>query len=333
MRRWWEASQRAGIDYVGVPDSPMIARELGVTAAYCAASTDRIGIMSAVTNPVSRDPSVTASMLFSLDEIAPGRITCGIGTGDSALWSVGLTPARVAELQEFVVAVKGLLRGEQVTFRERTLKPAWREWSPPVDVPVYVACAGPKVLRMAAQHADGMIIFMGFHPENIEFVQRTIEEACAEVDRDPAELHVWWQTTVNFGDTVEEAMERSLGINTSWMTMGTLQGKQIPEELQETLVKFNADMEDVGAAYSDHDRGRVLVSRAKELGIYEWIISRAPGFWGPPEVIAERLAAYADQGMTRWQFYVAPFHGDRAGFIDTFAEGVLPDLARLRTRT
>ena len=81
VRTWWEASERAGIDYVGVPDSPVIARELGVTAAYCATATDRIGIMSAVTNPVSRDPSVTASMLFSLDEIAPGRVACGIGTG------------------------------------------------------------------------------------------------------------------------------------------------------------------------------------------------------------------------------------------------------------
>ena len=125
-------------------------------------------------------------------------------------------------------------------------------------------------------------------------------------------------------------MERSLGVNTSWMTMRGLQGKQIPEELHETLVKFNADMEDVAAAYSDHDRGRVLVTRAKELGIYDWIISRAPGFWGPPEVIAERLSAYADMGMTRWQFYVAPFHGDRTRFIEQFAGGVLPRLAELR---
>ncbi len=113
---------------------------------------------------------------------------------------------------------------------------------------------------MGAQHADGLIVFMGFHPDNIEFVHTNIEEACAEVGRDPSELHVWWQTTVNFADTVAEAMDRSLGVNTSWMTMRGPQGKQIPEEIREPLEKFNADMESVAAACSDHDRGRVLVS-------------------------------------------------------------------------
>jgi 5,10-methylenetetrahydromethanopterin reductase len=327
VRTWWEACDAAGIDFVGVPDSPMIARELVVSAAYCAASTRTVGVMTAVTNPVSRDPSVLASSLLTLDELAPGRIACGIGTGDSALWSVGLRPARIAQLQAFVQALRGLLRGEQVEYRERTFAPAWQDWEPPARVPVYVACAGPKVLRMAAQTADGVIVFMGFAPENIALVRTTIEEGCAEVGRDPSELRVWWQTTVNFADTVEEAMERSLGVNTSWMTMRSLEGKQIPEEVVGKLVRFNADMEDVAAAYGDHDRGRVLVERAKEQGIYEWIVSRAPGFWGPPEVIAARLEEYADAGMTDWQFYVAPFHGDRVSFIESFTRGVLPRLA------
>ena len=326
MRKWWEASERFGIDAVGVPDSPVIARELGVTAAYCAAQTQRIGIMSAVTNPVSRDPSVMASMLFTLDELAPGRVSCGIGTGDSALWSVGLEPARVARLRDYVLAVRGLLAGESVVFEGRTLKPAWRGWAPPTRVPVYVACAGPKVLRMAAQVADGMIVFVGFAPENLAFVEDTIREACAEVGRDPAELHVWWQTTVNFADTVEEAMDRSLGVNTSWMTMRSMEGKQVPEDIRAKLLAFNADMETVAASYRDMDRGRALVERARQMGLYEWITSRAPGFWGPPEVIAARLQEFAARGMTRWQFYVAPFHGDRHAFIDRFGNGVLPAL-------
>ena len=73
-------------------------------------------------------------------------------------------------------------------------------------------------------------------------------------------------------------------------------------------------------------RGRVLVSRAKEMGLYDWIISRAPGFWGPPEVIAKRLLEFEEMGMTRWQFYVAPFHGDRIDFVERFGGGVIPAL-------
>jgi alkanesulfonate monooxygenase SsuD/methylene tetrahydromethanopterin reductase-like flavin-dependent oxidoreductase (luciferase family) len=325
---WWRRCDRAGVQWVGLPDSPMIVRDWFVAAAYCASNTDRVKMMSAVTNAVTRDPSVMASALFSLDEIAPGRIACGISTGDSACWSVGLKPARVARVREYVLALKSLLRGEQVEFERRTLSPAWKNASLPARVPVYVACAGPRMLRTAAQVADGLIVFMGFSPERLEFVDRTIAEACAEVNRDPAELDVWWQTTINFGETVEAAMERSLGVNTSWMTMGSLDGKGIPDELREPLLRFNEDMEDVSTTYGDgEDRGAVLVRRAKELGLYDWLISMAPGLWGPPEAIARRLAEFRDRGMTRWQFYVAQFHGDRDVYLDRFLDGVLPALA------
>jgi len=126
---------------------------------------------------------------------------------------------------------------------------------------------------MAAQNADGMIVCMGFRPENIEFVRQNIEEACAEVDRDPAELHLWWQTTVNFGDTVEEAMERSLGVNTSWMTMRSMDGKQIREELRVPPVALQADvvgpavaMDDAVPALLEHRKHDIVVPAGAEVG-------------------------------------------------------------------
>ena len=323
---WWQACEAAGIDYVGVADSPMIARETFVTAAYGAARTSRLGLMTAITNPVSRDPSVMASSLFTLNEIAPGRIVCGIGTGDSAVWSVGLQPARVARLGAYVTALRTLLRGEEAEFEGRRFAPAWKRWTPPSPVPVYVACSGPRVLRLGAQLADGLVIFMGFSPESIAYANRIIDEACAEVGRDRAELDIWWQTTINFAPTVEEALEWSLGVNTSWMTMGSVEGKLIPEELIGPLKRFNADMESVTASYGAGDRGRVLVARAKEMGLYDWLISMAPGFWGPPDNVAARLREFGAQGLTNWQFYVAQFHGDRYAYIDKFVNGVLPAL-------
>ena len=110
---WWTLADRAGVDVIGLPDSPALVRELYVVAALCAEHTSRARIMTSVTNPLSRDPSVTASCLLTLEEIAPGRIACGIGTGDSALWGVGLRPATVAQLRDYIVAVKALLRGEE----------------------------------------------------------------------------------------------------------------------------------------------------------------------------------------------------------------------------
>lgn len=321
---WWTRCEAAGIDYVGAADSPMLVHDTFVAAAYAAARTSRVGVMTAMTNPVSRDPSVMASGLFSLNSIAPGRIVCGIATGDSALWTVGLKPARVARLSEYVSAVKALLRGEEAEFEGRRFKASWKNFSPPVEVPLYVGCAGPKILRLGAQIADGVVVFMGFSPQNLELVDRNIREACAEVGRDPGELDVWWQTTINFAPTVEEALERSIGVNTSWMTMGSVEGKLIPPELVEPLRRFNEDMESASAAYGALDRGQVLVARARDLGLYDWLISMAPGFWGPPENVARRLLEFREQGMTNWQFYVAPFHGDRGEYVERFVGGVLP---------
>ncbi len=134
---------------------------------------------------------------------------------------------------EYVTAVRALLRGEEASFEGRRFTASWKHFSPPADVPLYIACAGPRVLRLAAQVADGMVIFMGFSPEILAFVQETIAEACAEVGRDPAELDVWWQTTVNFAPTVEEAMERSLGRAHELDDEGeSLEGKGIPPELR-----------------------------------------------------------------------------------------------------
>lgn len=322
----WQRCEAAGIEQVGVADSPMLVNDTMVTAALGASNTSELGLMTAVTNPVSRDPSVMAGALFTLDSIAPGRIGCGIGTGDSALWTVGLQPAKVARIAEYVTAVKTILRGEPASFEGRTLRADWKTWTKPVEVPFYIACAGPRVLRTAAHVADGMIIFMGFSEENLAFVEKTIERACAEIDRDPASLKIWWQTTINFAPTVEEAMERSVGVNTSWMTMGSLEGKQIPPEFVEPLKRFNSDMEDVSATYVATDRGKVLVERAKKLGLYDWLISMAPGFWGPPENVARRLLEFRERGMTNWMFYVAQFHGDRYEYLDRFANGVLPRL-------
>jgi 5,10-methylenetetrahydromethanopterin reductase len=329
VAEWWRAAEAGGVDFVGVADSPMIVHETFVTATYGLTRTSRIGLMTAVTNPVSRDPSVMAAGLFSLHSLAEGRrIGCGIGTGDSAMWAVGLKPARLARMGEYVTAVRTLLRGEEAEFEGRRFRPAWKHWTPPAAVPLLVACAGPRVLRLAAQVADGMVIFMGFSAETLAFVRRTIAEACAEVGRDPAELEIWWQTTINFAPTVEEAMERSLGVNTSWMTMGSLEGKGIPPELVEPLRRFNADMEDVSATYVETDRGKALVERAKQFGLYDWLISMAPGFWGPPENVASRLEEFRREGMTNWQFYVAQLHGDRHDYLDRFVNGVLPALDR-----
>ena len=324
---WWQLADGAGVDVIGLPDSPALVRELYVTSALCAEHTTRARILSSVTNPVSRDPSVTASALRTLAEIAPGRIALGIGTGDSAMWGVGKKPAKLAHLRDYIVAVKQLLRGEEAEYDGRRFKLQWADDTAPVEIPVIVAVAGPRVLQMSCEVADGMLLSMGFGPDNVAYVRELIDEACARNERDPAELELWWNSEIVFGDSVDEARQRGMGVATEWLTMGSLEGKQIPEHLRAPLLEFNADIHDISAEYQDEDRERALIDRARGLGLYDWLLARAPGLWGRPEDVAARLKEFEAQGMDRWMFYVGRRESTRMQELRLICDGVLPLLS------
>ena len=320
----WAACEDGGLDVIGLADSPAVAREVYVTAAQAVAATSRVTIMTAVTNPVSRDVSVVASAVATLDEIAPGRVVLGIGTGDSALWGVGLRSARVELMREYIVALRTYWNGDKAELGGRSFSSNWAGWDSPTRVPILVACSGTKVLRMAAQVADGLILAMGFGQHNLDYVHQNIAEACAEVGRDPAELDIWGHGALTFGDTVEAAMAENLGVNPGWLTLGTLSGKQIPEEHKKALLELTASFRNLKAEYGTESRGAHLVRLARELGVYEWLAARAPRLWGPPEVIAGRLLDLASAGVPNWMFFLPGTDIHRADWVDTFTKRVLP---------
>ena len=323
---WWSLADNAGVDVIGLPDSPALVRELYVVAALCAQHTSRSRIMTSVTNPLSRDPSVTAAALLSLEEIAPGRIVLGIGTGDSALWGVGLRPATVAQLRDYIVAVKALVRGEEADYQGRRFRMQWSDLPAVAEIPVIVPVSGPKVLRMACEVSDGMLLSMGFGPHNVDYVEGLVSEGCEAAGRDPAELELWWNSEIVFGDSVEEALGRGMGVNTEWLTMGSLEGKQIPEHLKEALVRFNADTHNLDSEYQDEGRQHALIARARELGLYDWLLARSPGLWGTPADVARRLRELESEGMDRWMFYVGRSETDRMNQLRLICEGVMPRL-------
>src|SRR6476646_3011016 len=102
--------EAAGFDGVGYLDSQMINRDVFVTMGLAAAATQRIDIVSAVTNPVSRHVSTIASAAATVDDLAPGRVGIWIGRGFSAVNLAGLPYASVKQLRESVTSLRGLLR-------------------------------------------------------------------------------------------------------------------------------------------------------------------------------------------------------------------------------
>ncbi len=294
-----QTAEQSGLHSIALIDSPIVERDVHLASAACALNTTNLKVVTGATNPVTRHPSVTAAAYVQLEELAPGRIICGIATGDSAVWGVGLKAAKVAELREYILAVKAMLRGEIASWRGAEFRGRWRGWEP-FDLPVYVACAGPRTVRMAAQVTDGLILSVGVAPEDLEWVQVQIEEACREVGRDPAALDVWHVTEVTFAENAEAASARTLGIFAHWLTLGGTKGKRVPEEYKPLLAELNADTKSIERSYRDPDRGRVLVERAKQLGVYDWLMSRSARLWGTPEEMRQRLGELRALGASNW---------------------------------
>jgi 5,10-methylenetetrahydromethanopterin reductase len=105
MRR----AEELGYERFGVWDSPALFREPWTTLASVARDTERIRLGTWVTNPLSRHPLVTAACAATVDDLAPGRVYIGIGAGGTGAWHLGYPTAKLAELEAYVLAVRGLL--------------------------------------------------------------------------------------------------------------------------------------------------------------------------------------------------------------------------------
>jgi 5,10-methylenetetrahydromethanopterin reductase len=140
---------------------------------------------TAVTNPVTRHPAITATAAATLAEISGGRAILGIGAGDRPLLSLGYQPARVATLEAAVSAIRSLWTGQTVEAHAPgfALHDAHYRFPPGIDIPVYVSATGPRTLELAGRVADGVILLAGLHPDGISFALEHIDRGAEAAGR------------------------------------------------------------------------------------------------------------------------------------------------------
>src|SRR5262245_14284646 len=109
-----QVAEATGWDGLLVTDTQCLAAEAFVQLSLCVAATQQIHLGTGVTNPVTRDPAVLASVFHTLQQESGGRMWLGIGRGDSSLAHIGKEPAPVKALAEYVVTLQRYLRGEVV---------------------------------------------------------------------------------------------------------------------------------------------------------------------------------------------------------------------------
>ena len=157
-------AEDCGFDMAWVPDSQMIWSDCYATMALAAQSTSRIEIGTGVAIPGTRIAPVTAHSIASINQLAPGRVFLGIGTGHTAMRVMGMQPMKIRDFREYLRVVRALLSGGEVeyTYGETTrtirfLHQDLRFVNLENPVPIYVAANGPRALRTAGEYGDGLV--------------------------------------------------------------------------------------------------------------------------------------------------------------------------------
>ena len=162
----------AGFSGVGVHDHQHSGRDVFLTLALAAQRTSRLTLYPATTNPVTRHPMVLASLAHSLEEIAPERVRLTVGPGYLAVGNIGRPRATVAAMRRAVLAMRRLLRGEAVEFNGVTTR-LRNVTNPPT--PVFMTAAGPRMVELAGEVADGALLLVGLHPRAVAAARRRLE--------------------------------------------------------------------------------------------------------------------------------------------------------------
>src|SRR5215211_6153878 len=170
-----------GFSHVWTFDSHLLWQEPFVIYSQILAATHTVTVGPMVTNPATRDWTVTASLFATLNDMFGNRTICGIGRGDSAVRVTNGRPTTLATLRECVHVVRELANGRAVDYRGSTLRLPWAGRS---ELEVWIAAYGPKALQLAGEVGDGFILQLA-DPDITAWTIKSVREAAAAAGRDP----------------------------------------------------------------------------------------------------------------------------------------------------
>ena len=303
-----------GFDYLWLFDSHVLWREPYALLALIAEHTKKLRLGTCVTNPGTREPSVTASALATLDEVSGGRMDLGIGRGDSARRVLGKPPITLAHTEEAIHVIKELVEGRPVAYEGAELQLTWSgKWT----LPVWVAGYGPMALSMTGRVADGVILQLA-DPDLIRWFVGQVREAAVNAGRDPDAIQVQAAAPLHLGS-------RDLGRDrTRWFPalvsnhVVDLVNKYPRDQLPDSLTGYITDR----TGYDYHHHAEVGSSNAGFVG--DEVTDRFCVL-GDVEEVVEKLRVLADAGVTQFNVYL--MNGDEREQLERIGREVIPALA------
>ncbi|MBA2571115.1 MAG: TIGR03842 family LLM class F420-dependent oxidoreductase [Chloroflexi bacterium] len=304
-------AEAGGFGYGWLFDSHVLWKEVYPLLTLMALSTERLRLGTCVTNPATREPSVTASALATLGLISSGRMVLGIGRGDSARRVMGKPPTTMKRLEEAVHVIRELVEGRPVEDEGTTLE---LTWSAGHKLPVWIAGYGPMALKLTARVADGVILQLA-DPDLVRWFVGQLRAAAEEVGRDPAEIQVMAAAPAHVGDRA------SCRQRVRWFPalvsnhVLDLVNKYEPKDLPPALTGYVRDRS--GYDYLHHAE----VGSANAAFVDDEVVDRFCVI-GSVQEHMEKLAELADAGVTQFNIYL--MNGDEEETLDHYAREIIP---------
>ena len=224
-------------------DSQNLAPEVWGHLMVAANATTRIQLGPGVSNSITRDPALTAGSALSLQVESDGRAVLGIGRGDSSVQRIGKEPDAVSRFERYLAMVQAYLSGETV---DRDGFASRLEWLPHVNVPkvpLEVAATGPRVIEVAARHAERICFAVGADPTHVGAAIAHARAAAAAAGRDPNSLRYGAFVNCVLHDDVAVARDALRGSVATFARFSAMRGSplaQLPAPLQRTVEYLRA---------------------------------------------------------------------------------------------
>jgi 5,10-methylenetetrahydromethanopterin reductase len=313
-------AEEVGFSLVGVADSQSVFREMYGTMALCAQSTRRVRIGPSVTNAITRHPAVAASGIATVDDIAPGRAFFGIGTGDSAILNLAERPSTLADMRAYIETIRALHTKGETTWRGRLVRLTWAKRA----IPIYLSAEGPRTLELAGEIADGVIVNVGLEPALVRDAVARVHAGARRTARDPSSIDLWTMVRANVTDDVAAGIDEikmELASNAHHVFRFTLDGKHVPSALADAIARVQNGYQPAAHEALGPSPNAALLDA--EPALRRYLADRFAAV-GPPAVVADKLRAVVDAGITG--LLVTGFVAERTRLIRALGDAVLPRL-------
>lgn len=309
-----KSAEARGFEAMWFIDFQLGMKDVYAAMYLAATATERMHIGAAVTNLVTRHPTVTANATAALDELSGGHAMLGLGAGWSAVHGAGGQPSKLGDLRAGIAEFRTLFSGEEAELygTEVRLAAARRQ------IPIYMAVSQPGMLRLSGELCDGAILMGAADPDFCQWQLDYIYEGLAKAGRDRSELLIDLVVTMS----VDDSEEKALGDVRAWATSQAATfdvWKRMPPAWERFRPEF-----------AEANKGYHLVDHLSLHAGHKQVVSddfvRSVAIAGNEQQCIEKLRRLADLDIDR--ITLALLSGGRRRRLEQIADRIIPAVAQ-----